>query len=31
MALPTSWFDEIGLVDLAGYEVGISHRYYPND
>jgi hypothetical protein len=30
-ALPNSWFDEIGLVDLEGYEVGILHRYYPND
>ena len=28
LALPNSWFDEIGLVDLAGYEVGILHRYY---
>ena len=31
MALPNSWFDDIGLVNLAGYEVGILHHYYPND
>ena len=31
MALPNSWFDEIGLVDLTGYEVGILHCYYPNN
>jgi RNA-directed DNA polymerase len=31
MALPNSWFDELGLVDLAGYEVGVLHRYFPND
>ena len=30
LALPNTWFDDIGLVDLAGYEVGILHRYYPN-
>ncbi len=28
MALPNQWFDEIGLVDLARYEVGILHRFY---
>ncbi|NPV29256.1 MAG: group II intron reverse transcriptase/maturase [Firmicutes bacterium] len=28
MALPNTWFDEIGLVNLERYEVGILHRYY---
>ncbi|HCF89286.1 MAG TPA: hypothetical protein DER58_09030 [Firmicutes bacterium] len=28
MALPNSWFDEIGLINLERYEVGILHRYY---
>ena len=27
MALPNSWFDQIGLVDLTRYEVGVLHRY----
>jgi len=28
MALPNRWFDEIGLVNLERYEVGILHQYY---
>jgi RNA-directed DNA polymerase len=28
MALPNSWFDKIGLINLERYEVGILHRYY---
>ncbi|AZR72307.1 hypothetical protein BBF96_02200 [Anoxybacter fermentans] len=28
MALPNKWFDEIGLVNLQRYEVGVLHRYY---
>ena len=28
MALPSQWFEEIGLVDLTRYEVGTLHRYY---
>lgn len=28
MALPNTWFDEIGLINLERYEVGILHRYY---
>ncbi len=27
MALPNSWFSELGLVDLTTYEVGVLHRY----
>lgn len=27
MALPNIWFDEIGLINLERYEVGILHRY----
>jgi len=28
LALPNSWFGEIGLVDLTGYNVGILSHYY---
>jgi RNA-directed DNA polymerase len=28
MALPNRWFDDIGLVNLERYEVGILHQYY---
>jgi RNA-directed DNA polymerase len=28
MVLPNKWFDEIGLINLERYEVGILHRYY---
>lgn len=28
MALPNQWFDEIGLVNLEQYEVGILHQYF---
>ena len=28
MALPNSWFDEIGLINLASYNVGILHHFY---
>jgi len=28
MAIPNTWFDEIGLINLERYEVGILHRYY---
>lgn len=28
MALPNSWFGELGLVDLTTYEVGTLHRFY---
>ena len=28
MALPNSWFDQTGLIDLTQYEVGILHRYF---
>ena len=27
MALPNSWFEKMGLVDLTKYEVGVLHRY----
>jgi RNA-directed DNA polymerase len=27
MALPNSWFDEIGLINLEKYKVGILHHY----
>jgi RNA-directed DNA polymerase len=27
MALPNSWFDELGLIDLGTYKVGILHHY----
>lgn len=27
MALPNSWFDEIGLIDIASYNVGILHHF----
>lgn len=28
MALPNSWFDELGLIDLGAYKVGILSQYY---
>lgn len=28
MALPNNWFDQLGLVNLETYEVGVLHRYY---
>jgi RNA-directed DNA polymerase len=28
MALPNSWFDEMGLINLASYKVGILHHFY---
>jgi RNA-directed DNA polymerase len=28
MALPNSWFREIGLVDLTKYSVGIVSQFY---
>jgi len=28
MALPNSWFDEVGLINLASYNVGILHHFY---
>jgi RNA-directed DNA polymerase len=28
LALPNSWFDKMGLVDLCKYECGVLHRYY---
>jgi RNA-directed DNA polymerase len=28
MALPNSWFNEIGLIDIASYNVGILHHFY---
>jgi RNA-directed DNA polymerase len=28
MALPNKWFNEIGLVDLASYNVGFLHHFY---
>ncbi|AZR72550.1 hypothetical protein BBF96_03615 [Anoxybacter fermentans] len=28
MALSNRWFDEIGLVNLQRYEVGVLHHYY---
>lgn len=28
MALPNKWFDEIGLINLERYQVGILHQYY---
>ncbi|BAF60649.1 retron-type reverse transcriptase [Pelotomaculum thermopropionicum SI] len=28
MALPNKWFDEVGLVNLASYNVGILHHFY---
>lgn len=27
MALPNSWFDELGLINLASYNVGILHHF----
>jgi RNA-directed DNA polymerase len=30
MALPNSWFAELGLIDLASYDVGILRYYYSN-
>ncbi|TEB08700.1 Group II intron-encoded protein LtrA [Pelotomaculum propionicicum] len=27
MALPNSWFNEIGLIDMASYNVGILHHF----
>ncbi|NLN19368.1 MAG: group II intron reverse transcriptase/maturase, partial [Firmicutes bacterium] len=27
MALPNRWLDQLGLIDLCQYEVGILHRY----
>ena len=27
MALPNAWFDELGLINLEKYEVGILHNY----
>ena len=28
MALPNSWFDELGLIDLTKYSVGVLHQFY---
>ncbi|MGI6544569.1 MAG: group II intron maturase-specific domain-containing protein [Limnochordia bacterium] len=28
MALPNSWFEQMGLVDLCKYECGVLFRYY---
>lgn len=28
IALPNKWFDALGLIDMAKYEVGVLHRYY---
>lgn len=28
MALPNSWFEQMGLVDLCKYECGVLSRYY---
>ena len=31
LALPNAWFKELGLVDLAEYEVGILRQFYPKN
>jgi len=28
LSLPNNWFDELGLVNLERYEVGIFHHYW---
>jgi RNA-directed DNA polymerase len=28
IALPNSWFDEFGLVNLDSYQVGILHHFF---
>ncbi len=28
MTFPQAWFDEIGLIDLTKYEVGILHLFH---
>lgn len=31
LALPEKWFKELGLVDLATYQVGVLHYYYESN